>query len=508
MNVRKTYAGEKSIMALAFVPLLFLASFLFVSEPALTQQKGPRRERLFPVPSEAWQVATIILGSPSADRICVNIFPHSNMEGFVEFGTGANPFERRTIQQQLKGSVPTQVLLDSLTINTEYVYRLRSRNPGEMEFHAGPEHRFHTQRTAGEAFLFEIQGDSHPERTPKQNDPVLYAQTLCAVADDRPDFFMTIGDDFSVDNLPLVNAESVERVYRKQLPYLGLVAHSSPLFLVNGNHEQAALFNLDGTPDNVAVWAQRARNAFYPQPAPGGIYAGDSVPIEHIGLLRDYYAWTWGDALFVVIDPYWHSTRPVDNPYGGGKKWRDQWDITFGDAQYSWFKHTLEQSKSKFKFVFAHHVNGTGRGGIERAAYYEWGGRGADGRWEFDKKRPGWELPIHQLMAKNGVTIFFQGHDHIFCRQELDGVVYQTLPEPADATYALYNQEAYRSGDVFPGAGRVRVHVDPDTVQVEYVRSYLARDATEEHQDGEIAFAYRIPAREPSEPAAPTGRMP
>ena len=34
-------------------------------------------------------------------------------------------------------------------------------------------------------------------------------------------------------------------------------------------------------------------------------------------------------------------------------------------------------------------------------------------------------MPVHQLMVKNGVTIFFQGHDHLFARQERDGMVYQ-----------------------------------------------------------------------------------
>ena len=34
------------------------------------------------------------------------------------------------------------------------------------------------------------------------------------------------------------------------------------------------------------------------------------------------------------------------------------WGITIGDAQYHWFKTTLERSKTKYKFVFAHHVLG------------------------------------------------------------------------------------------------------------------------------------------------------
>ncbi len=68
-----------------------------------------------------------------------------------------------------------------------------------------------------------------------------------AVAAEHPDFYLTIGDDFSVDTLPYVDAEAVEHIYYRQRLFLGLVASSAPLFLTNGNHEQAARCNLDGT---------------------------------------------------------------------------------------------------------------------------------------------------------------------------------------------------------------------------------------------------------------------
>ena len=68
------------------------------------------------------------------------------------------------------------------------------------------------------------------------------------------------------------------------------------------------------------------------------------------------------------------------------------------------------------------------------ASLYEWGGRNSDGVWEFDERRPDWELPIHQLMVENGVTIFFQGHDHLYARQELDSLIYQEVPNPGDPT--------------------------------------------------------------------------
>jgi hypothetical protein len=297
----------------------------------------------------------------------------------------------------------------------------------------------------------------------------------------------------------------VAQRYTLQRPFLGLVAQSAPLFLVNGNHEQASLFNFNQSDarHDVAVWAQNARNLYYPMPAPDGFYTGDAEPLTSIGPLRDYYAWTWGDALFVVLDCYWHSPAQVDNGFhdGGGKqaregkKDRDWWGITLGDSQYHWFKRTLEQSQAKYKFVFAHHVLGTGRGGIEESDLYEWGGRNKRGDWEFDQNRPGWELPIQQLMAKHGVTIFFQGHDHLFVRQQRDGVVYQEVPMPADQGYVAYNEDRYQSGVKLPNSGHLRVSVSPEQVKVDYVRCYLPKDETAQRQTGEVAYTYTIKAR-------------
>ncbi len=34
--------------------------------------------------------------------------------------------------------------------------------------------------------------------------------------------------------------------------------------------------------------------------------------------------------------------------------------------------------------------------------------RNKRGDWEFTQRRPSWELPVHQLMVKHGVTIFFK----------------------------------------------------------------------------------------------------
>jgi hypothetical protein len=327
----------------------------------------------------------------------------------------------------------------------------------------------------------------------------LYEQTMENVAEDQPDFYITLGDDFSIDPLiekDQLNQEAVDRVYANQREYLGRIGSDSPIFLVNGNHEEAALYLLDGTPNNAAVYAGSSRMKFFPQPVPDGFYSGDTKAVEYVGLPGDYYAWTWGDALFVVIDPYWHSPVAVDNLAGkNGVKVRDMWDITLGEAQYQWFQKTLEESNAQYKFVFAHHVQGTGRGGIENAGLYEWGGNSQKGGWEFDTMRPGWELPIQQIMADNGVTAFFQGHDHLFARQELDGVTYQEVPLPADPSFSMFNQNAYTSGTKLPNSGYLRVTVSPRNATVDYVKSYLPGQETASEKNGMVAYSYTLAPR-------------
>lgn len=461
------------------------------------EQRGdkPKRQPQWVLPADVapLDLVSVVLGRPTDRSVTASVVARSAGEAFIEFGDKPGNYVRKTDMISLRPDVPGHMQIDRLMPDSRIYYRLRYRAAGQTAFAAGTDQSFQTQRPPGSRFVFEVQGDSHPERR-QQFAPELYAKTLRGVAADHPDFYLLMGDDFSIDTLPVVNQETVTQRYQLQRPFLSLVGSSAPLFLVNGNHEQAARANLDGTADNVAVWAQNARNAYYPQPAPDGFYTGDTEQVPHIGLLRDYYAWTWGDALFVVLDPYWHSEKPVDNAYGGGKKNRDLWDVTLGDAQYRWLKQTLESSKSRFKFVFAHHVHGTTRGGIEQTSYYEWGGRGRNGSDEFRQRRPGWEMPIHHLIVKHGVTIFFQGHDHVFARQELDGVIYQTLPEPADPNYALYFQDTYRSGDLWPNSGRVRVSVSPEKLQVEYIKSRLPADVSPAHPDGEVAFAYEVQA--------------
>ncbi len=492
------------LVALGLVPLAlagWMASRADVTQDPIRRGggQGQSRARDYPLPTNGWAEGSLLLGNPTDRSVECVIHLKSDADAYLEFGATASALDRKSSTVALKAGVPTNVKLTGLKPGALTYYRLRFKKTGQGQFETGPTYQVQTQRRPGDEFMFFVQGDSHPERVPKMHVPALYERILLTAASQKPDFLVCMGDDFSVDTLRERTQQTVEGAYKKQVPYLGLVAHSAPIFLVNGNHEQAAKANLDGTPNSLGVWAQTARNRMFAQPAPDDFYSGNVEPVEHIGLLRNYFAWTWGDALFVTIDPYWHSDSAVDNavgsgPANGGRQSRDLWDITLGDAQYKWLTKTLVESKAKYKFVFAHHVHGTGRGGIEQAPYYEWGGQDPRKGDIFSEKRPGWELPIHQLFVKTGVTIFFQGHDHIFCRQELDGVIYQTCPCPADPSNSLLNGDAYRSGQKIEGAGLVRVTVGPQATKVDFVRAYEPSAETDSHKHGEIALTYSVPA--------------
>ncbi len=424
-------------------------------------------------------IATEILGRPTDTSITVNVVPAGAMEVYYEYGLEPGSYAFRTDLQSAQAGEPIETLISDLLPNMRYYYRLRYNGA------AGPEGTFITQRAPGSTFTFAIQADSHLN-TDKHCNPELYAITMQNVALAQPDFFIDLGDTFRTDKLKTMDQASINQLYLDQRPFFGLAA--APLFLVNGNHEMEWGWRLDGKTESPTVWSALARNTYYPQPSPDGFYTGDALEVDSIGLLRDYYAWTWGDALFVVIDPYW-STQTDPKQSG------NNWDWTLGEEQYQWFRDTLEGSDAAYKFVFTHHVLGETRGGAEMAKYFEWGGYDRNGNWGFDQHRPGWGLPIHQVMVENGVTIFFQGHDHLYAREELDGVIYQTLPMPGNTDFQIPNQDAYPSAITRPESGYLKVSVSPANVLVEYIRSFRPQDESTSQQNGMVEDSYTIPAQ-------------
>ncbi|MFZ4579664.1 MAG: metallophosphoesterase [Myxococcota bacterium] len=461
-------------------------------------------------------VFNVVLGRPTATSITASVMAAGGTEVFAEFGTSTGTYTGKTATLVSASGEPVEVELGNLQANTRYHYRVSCRPAGGGDFHASDERTFQTQRAPGSTFTFGVQGDSHPEREGKMYSPVLYALNMQNVAAKQPDFYFGLGDDFSIEKLLEKNTLSqtnVDAVYLNQRNFFSILGASTSVFLVNGNHEQAAGYLLTDayqTPYAAApVMAGKARVTFFPLPAPNGFYTGDMEQVPGVGLLRDYYAWQWGDALFVTLDPYWHSPVPVDTGVPGLEKEPDTWKVSIGDEQYAWLAKTLTESKAKWKFVFEHHPMGSDRGGAGMAHKYEWGGYDQQGKlYQFPERRPTWTKPIHPLLRDTGVTVFFFGHDHLFAREKLDGVVYQSVPNPADNTYTAFNADAYDPetivypgaaydssyGVVMPDSGFLHVTVSPAKVTVAYVRAVLPADeATLGVKNGAVALTYDVP---------------
>lgn len=450
-----------------------------------------------------------VLGRPTRDSIALSLVSPTSGQVAVDYGYTKTKYTASSAAMNSVAATPTVVELRGLKPNAAVYYRVKYRTTESSAWTFGKQQVFRTARAAGSTFSFTVQGDTHPERVGKMFNSDLYYVTMANIAAQRPDFHILMGDDFSID--PIIGkgqatAANVDKIYSTHRNWLGVVGACTPIFLVNGNHEQAAQYLLDGTTTNPAVLAGSARVRYFPLPTSDGFYSADMTTVDGVGELRDYYAWTWGDALFVTLDPYWHSKSAVDNVAGvsndtaanakktggAGAKTGDLWQIGIGDEQYAWLNAVLEKSTAKYKFVFAHHVMGTGRGGVEVSTDYEWGGRDPKGKTTFAEQRPNWELPIHDLMVKNGVSIFFQGHDHIFVTQERDGLIYQSMPNPADDTFSMFNDTAYKTGVKAPNSGHVRVTVGPSSAKVEYFLAARAKDISTGRKNLQVAHSYII----------------
>jgi hypothetical protein len=126
----------------------------------------------------------------------------------------------------------------------------------------------------------------------------------------------------------------------------------------------------------------------------------------------------------------------------------------------------------------------------------EWGGKNADGSEGFKDNRPGWDTPIHELFRNNGVNIVFHGHDHLFVKEELDGIVYQEVPQPGHPTGGTRSAEEYGYGGVILGSsGHVRVTVREGEATVDYVRSIVPGVTSSHLENGAVEHSYQVRPR-------------
>lgn len=430
---------------------------------------------------------TIILGRPTFTTMDISIMSNKNYSAYLIWTSD----DKSDILDKLKfeNGIPETITIVGLPKGEKVSYRLYYKATDEVEFRKTKEYTFQLPRNKDESFSFIMQSDSH---LLNKADRELYKNSMEMSASLNPDFFLDLGDTFLNDQYRdayVPSTEDVENTYIEQRPYFDIVTREAPLYLTIGNHEGEYGSFFDGTLDNVAAKSTLARTKYYINPIPNEFYSGNDEKEELFGHIQNYFSYTWGDVLFVSIDPYRYSDVV---PYVKNRSGGSAWDWTLGKEQYDWFKNTLEDSDAKYKIVTSHHAIGNMRGGENIAHLYEWGGYDRNGKYLFDKMRIGWEKPIHQIMEDEGVSAFFQGHDHLFAREQVDHVTYVTIPKPAEKIADIQtNHSEFSNGDSLMNSGILNVNVTPENIKVDYIRNFLVATSDGESKTG-IVYSFTI----------------
>jgi 3',5'-cyclic AMP phosphodiesterase CpdA len=324
---------------------------------------------------------------------------------------------------------------------------------------------FTTSRPAGVGYTFAVEADPHYD---ENFDAPTYAETLASILQAKPDFMIDLGDASMIEKLAPSTAGAAQR-YQIVRSWWERIGGSVPIYMALGNHDGENGVSLQGSAGSFGPTAARLRQSLFPAPVPGAFYTGNQA--------GTYYSFEWGDALFVVLDPFSYTMRKPRE--------LDFWSWTLGKAQYDWLQDTLQRSRAAYKFVFIHHlvggVNKDTRGGVAIAPYREWGGLNSEGVNTFGTEQPGWLMPIKDLLEKYHVDVVFHGHDHFYAREQLGGVIYQLVPQPGQPKARMSSKQAagwgYTTGTALPSPGFLSVEVTPQAATVSYVQSGTVVDS-------------------------------
>lgn len=427
--------GSKLPEALAFILILFV---LFWSDPA----KGESRDSsLLAVPP--------FLGRPTQNTITVNLAAGEKdltcQIRYRERGKDDSTPWEKTKDFSVGAFTPEEVKLGPLSPGKIYEYQVHARPRDRKSFQIVSEHRFKTNASNPPSFSFAILSDSHITPFHKERLEIL-SQVSESILIRRPDFFFMLGDNiqtFTSHGGPMTEERFGPALYYFLRQGLGATPSEVPGFLVVGNWEGENGWH----PETERRWAAKARKAFIPNPEPGTYPEGG-------GENADYYGFTWGEALFLVLNVTGYTL--TDHTHGSRVGKADDW--TLGERQKEWLRGRLSRSAARWKLIFIHHTVGGKAGDELNSRYGRGGGRAA---------HVGEQALIHQWMREYGVQALFYGHDHVFTDMVVDGIHY-ICAGSAGAPWKFGEAETGYSRYWTP-SGYTWVDVEKDSLKVSFV---------------------------------------
>ena len=393
---------------------------------------SPIRKALAAVP-----LVAKILGTPTSNSFTSAISATSDVRAYIEYGYSKSTIAGKTPVISIPKGATRNITVSNLKAASLVFYKVKYATGTSQNFASLTQRSIKTSISQVlSSSIFAIQADPHMD---ENSSAEVYEGTLKQIVAASPAFLMDLGDIFMVDKLPSKTEANIRGRFELMKGYYEKLG-SVPLKICLGNH--------DGELGYSSFNTKNYRKEYFP---------------EQTGELA-YYSFTGPDQLHVVLDPF---TYTMKNPTPAG------WEWTLGKTQYDWLVETLKNSKEKHKFIYIHHLlvgDPTSRGGVEIAMKNEWGGKNNDGTYGFDANRPGWGKPIHQLLLDHKVGFVFKGHDHLYVKQELDGVIYQTLPQPSHPGNKInVNQYGYTSGKGVGGSGFLKVSTSVNQVKVDFI---------------------------------------
>ena len=395
----------------------------------------------------ATPVTAKLLGAPTATSFTINVSATSAARVYIEYGYSKTSTTSTTkIISMSKGS-SQKIVVSGLKPSSSIYYQVRYAL-GTAKYFARLTQSSVMTLAMSENSTFAVQADPHMDENSSAD---VYNGTLKQIVAASPAFLMDLGDIFMVDKLANKSEANIRGRFELMKSFYSKLG-DVPLKICLGNH--------DGELGYSSFNTKKYRKEYFPEQT------------EDLA----YFAFSGPDQLHIVLDPFTYTTK---NPTIAG------WEWTLGKTQYDWLVSTLSSSTAQHKFIYIHHLlvgDPQSRGGVEIAMYNEWGGKNKDGSYGFDANRPGWGKPVHQLLVENKVSIVFKGHDHLYVKQELDGIIYQTLPQPSHPGDKFdVKQYGYLSGKGVGGSGFLKVSTLEKKVQVDFIKF-----------DGSIGDSYSV----------------